>query len=310
MGHTFLVIVDAFSKWVEVFPVSSTSAEATITALRMAFAQHGLPDLIVSDNGPAFASEQYLDFLTCNGIRRMLVPPYHPASNGAAERVVQTVKNKLKKSGSGDFQTRISRFLFHYRTTPHEVTGRAPCELLTGRMFKTPLDVLRPSLQSSVLLKQLKQKLYTDKGCRRGPPLNPEENVFARNFRQGMPWVPARVVGATSQSSAQVCLEDGTLWHRHGDHLRSRPTDSPTTAATAEAETCQPAGAAVQLEPQVLNKSQSASAPGALFEPGETSVVASDSVSSTGVTPQPTSIGPPQLRRSTRTSRAVQRYSP
>ncbi|KAM7294562.1 uncharacterized protein ISCGN_024068 [Ixodes scapularis] len=171
---------------------------------------------------------------------------------------------------------------------------------------KTPFDVLRPNLQSLVLLKQLKQKLYTDKGCRRGPPLNPEENVFARNFRQGMPWVPARVVGATSQSSAQVYLEDGTPWHRHGDHLRFRPTDAPT-AATAVTETCQPVGAAVQLEPQGLNESESAGAPGALSKPGETSVGASDSVASTGVTPHPTGISPPQLHRSTRTRRAVQR---
>ncbi|XP_037502949.1 uncharacterized protein K02A2.6-like [Rhipicephalus sanguineus] len=166
LKHTFLVIVDAFSKWIEVFPVSSTSADATIFALRMAFAQHGLPDTIVSDNGPAFTSAQYLDFLTRNGIRRMLVPPYHPASNGAAEQAVQTVKNKLKKSGSGNFQTQLSRFLFHYRTTPRKVTGRPPCELLTGRAFKTPLDVLRPSLQMSVLLRQLKQKLYADRGSR------------------------------------------------------------------------------------------------------------------------------------------------
>ncbi|XP_064479921.1 uncharacterized protein K02A2.6-like [Ornithodoros turicata] len=92
LGHTFLVIVDAYSKWVEVFPVKSTSAESTIDVLRLVFAQHGLPDLIVSDNGPAFASAQYLDFLTRSGIRRMLVPPYHPASNGAAKRVVQLLK--------------------------------------------------------------------------------------------------------------------------------------------------------------------------------------------------------------------------
>nr|XP_037270564.1 uncharacterized protein K02A2.6-like [Rhipicephalus microplus] len=110
LGHTFLVIVDAFSKWIEVFPVSSTSAEATISALRIAFAQHGLPDVIVSDNGPAFTSAQYLEFLTRNGIRRMLVPPYHPASNGVAERVVQTVKNKRKKSSSGNFLTRSPDF--------------------------------------------------------------------------------------------------------------------------------------------------------------------------------------------------------
>nr|XP_037274948.1 uncharacterized protein K02A2.6-like [Rhipicephalus microplus] len=167
----------------------------------------------------------------------MLVLPYHPASNGAAERVVQTVKNKLKKSGSGNFQTQISRFLFHFRTTPHKVTGRPPCELLTGRMFKTPLDVLRPSLQASVFLKQLKQKLYADRGSRQAPSLQPGDDVYARNFRRGTLWMPASVVDVTS-SSASVCFEDGTLGNRHSDHLHLVQTEtlaSPPETANAAA---------------------------------------------------------------------------
>ncbi|XP_037509352.1 uncharacterized protein K02A2.6-like [Rhipicephalus sanguineus] len=196
----------------------------------MAFAQHGLPD-IIADNGPAFTSAQYLDFLTRNGIRRMLEPPYHPASNGAAERAVQTVKNKLKKSGSGNFQTQLSRFLFHYRTTPHEVKGRPLRELLTGRAFKTPLDVLRPSLQTSALLRQLKQKLYADRGSRQAPSLQQGDSVYARNFRQGAPWVRASVVDVTPPS-ARVILDDRSIWHRHGDHLRLAQTGSSATSET------------------------------------------------------------------------------
>lgn len=126
-----------------------------------------------------------MEFLTRNGIRRMLVPPYHPALNGAAECIVQTVRNKLKKSGSGYLQTQVARLLYHYRTTPHEVTERVPCELLMARMFRTPLDVLCPSLQSLVLFKQLKQKLYMDRGCQHSSPLNLEKSLFARNFCQG-----------------------------------------------------------------------------------------------------------------------------
>lgn len=79
-----MVIVDAFSNGILVFPVFSLSEEATVFASRIDFAQHGLPDLIVSDSGPAFTSVQYLQFLTRNGTRRMLVPLYHLASNGAA----------------------------------------------------------------------------------------------------------------------------------------------------------------------------------------------------------------------------------
>ncbi|KAL1419639.1 hypothetical protein MTO96_025209 [Rhipicephalus appendiculatus] len=193
-GHYFLVVVDAFSKWVAVLPVTTPSAGATIAALRQVFTAQGLPDIIVSDNGPTFASAEYLAWLTKNGIRRMMVPPYHPASNGAAERVVQTIKDKLKKSQAGDFRTQVARILFQYRTTPHDVTGRAPCELLLGRMVKTSLDILQPDLWSTALLKQLKQKLAADKGCRPGPLPEPGVPVFAGNFRSSPPWSAGEVV--------------------------------------------------------------------------------------------------------------------
>ncbi|XP_037505881.1 uncharacterized protein K02A2.6-like [Rhipicephalus sanguineus] len=319
LGHTFLVIVDAFSKWIEVFPVSSTSADATISALRMAFAQHGLPDIIVSDNGPAFTSAQYLDFLTRNGIRRMLVPPYHPASNGAAERAVQTVKNKLKKSRLGNFQTQLSRFLFHYRTTPHEVTGRPPCELLTGRAFKTPLDVLRPSLQTSVLVRQLKQKLYADRGSRPAPSLQPGDSVYARNFRQGAPWVRASVVDITPPS-ASVILDDRSIWHRHGDHLRLAQTGPPGTSETDALHRAS-AAAIPQWEQPPLRESTVPDMPEQeAVEPStsspergcaiNTDITASNSGVHVGSDSSVAAPCTPVLRRSNRSRKPVLRYSP
>ncbi|KAG8187992.1 hypothetical protein JTE90_009871 [Oedothorax gibbosus] len=79
-----------YSKWVEVFLMNKTTAEHTITKLRTLFSSYGLPELVVSDNGPQFACEEFSDFLKRNGIRQALIPPYHPASNGAAEKTVQT----------------------------------------------------------------------------------------------------------------------------------------------------------------------------------------------------------------------------
>ncbi|XP_064470186.1 uncharacterized protein K02A2.6-like [Ornithodoros turicata] len=149
--HYIFILVDAFSKWVEAEVVPSPSAEATISCLRSIFARHGLPDLVVSDNGPAFVSAKYTEFLKRNGVRKVLIPPYHPASNGAAERVVQTIKNKLKKASIGDFKTQLSRALFSYRTTPHEITGASPAELLCGRKLRTALDNLHPDMRTAVL---------------------------------------------------------------------------------------------------------------------------------------------------------------
>ncbi|XP_070385773.1 uncharacterized protein [Dermacentor albipictus] len=100
----------------------------------------------MSDNGLAFASTEYLAWLAKNGIRGMMVPPYHPASNDVAKRVVQTIKDNLKKSLTGNFQTQIARIPFQYRTMPHKVTGHGPCELLLDRIVNTPFDVLHSDL--------------------------------------------------------------------------------------------------------------------------------------------------------------------
>ncbi|XP_037275936.2 uncharacterized protein LOC119168647 [Rhipicephalus microplus] len=220
----FFIAVGAFSKWIEVFPVSTPSAEATISLMRCIFANQGLPDVVVSDNGPAFTSELYSTFLKKNGVRRMLVPPYHPASNGAAERAVQTVKNKLRKAGPGDIRTPIARMLLTYRSTPHKVTGCCPSELLLGRKLRAALDLLHPDLRTKVLQKQLKQKISCDQGTRPRVLGHPGDQVFERNFRPGPAWLPA-VVTETCTSSMDVLLEDERRLTRHLDHIRQAPEE-------------------------------------------------------------------------------------
>ena len=72
--------------------VPSTSAEATISKLRLIFSTFGLPDQFTSDNGTGFMSAEFRTFLSANGIRQILTSPYHPSSNRLAERAVQTFK--------------------------------------------------------------------------------------------------------------------------------------------------------------------------------------------------------------------------
>ena len=63
MGQLFLIVIDTYSKWIEVYPTSSTSAIATIKKLRQAFAVHGLPEMVFSDNGSGLASKNFADFM-------------------------------------------------------------------------------------------------------------------------------------------------------------------------------------------------------------------------------------------------------
>ena len=88
MGSMSLVVVDAHTKWLEVIPMTTTSAEKTIEVLRTLFASYGLPQKLVSDNGPQFTASSFEEFLSANGVQHLKSPPYHPATNGEAERFV------------------------------------------------------------------------------------------------------------------------------------------------------------------------------------------------------------------------------
>ncbi len=97
LENMFLVIIDAHSKWIEVFPTSGSTSVIVIEHLRTLFAQFGLLETIVSDNGSCFMSEEFSSFLLANGIKHIISAPYHPASNGLAERAVQIVKKGLEE---------------------------------------------------------------------------------------------------------------------------------------------------------------------------------------------------------------------
>ena len=81
-GNNILIVIDAHSKWIEAATTPSTSSAAVIEVLRSLFARFGLPETIVTDNGPGFMSSE---FLRRNGIKHTISAPYHSASNGLAE---------------------------------------------------------------------------------------------------------------------------------------------------------------------------------------------------------------------------------
>ena len=124
VGGFFLVVVDAKSKWLEVIPMSSTAAQATVDALRSLFAIHDLPEEIVSDNSPQFVAQEFKDFLRYNHVKQILSAPYYPASTGEAEGAVRTFKQAMKaaKNEPGTMSQKICSFLLSYRTTPQTAT--------------------------------------------------------------------------------------------------------------------------------------------------------------------------------------------
>ena len=221
MGKMFLVIIDAHSKWMEVHKTASSSAAATISLLRTTFATLGLPEVVVSDNAANFTSDEFAEFLKRNGVRHVRTPPYHPASNGLAERAVQTFKEGMRKLKDGSIDTKLARFLFKYRMTPQSSTGISPAELMFGRRLRTQFDSLHPDLNKKALHAQLRQAKGHDN---RAKPreFRVGELVYARNYGQGPMWVPGEVVEQHGATLYTVLLTDGRRVRKHTDQLMTR----------------------------------------------------------------------------------------
>ncbi|XP_037930064.1 uncharacterized protein K02A2.6-like [Teleopsis dalmanni] len=150
--------------------------------MREIFATHGIPDTIVSDNRRTFVSEEFEKYLKLSGIKHIRTAPYHPSSNGQAERFVQTIKNHLKKMQSSDINKNLANILLHLRTTPNANSNSSPAEILMGRKLKTLLDHLHPSDDNT------QKQLNSDEYSKQIKPVRSfqcSESVWYRNFGRG-----------------------------------------------------------------------------------------------------------------------------
>ncbi|XP_013927715.1 PREDICTED: uncharacterized protein K02A2.6-like [Thamnophis sirtalis] len=187
---------------------------------------HGLPDVIVSDNGPQFTSTTFQEFLAEQGIRHAATAPYHPASNGRAERAVRSAKEALGRMDQGDWQERVAAYLLSQHSTPCPTTNKSPAELLMGRRLRTPLDRLHPLYAGD---------LPSNLGALPSHTFKLGDPVWARSFSGDPRWVPATITALTGPCSFRAGLADGTQWRRHLDQLRRRlpaEADGPSLSDT------------------------------------------------------------------------------
>ena len=95
-GHTYLIVVDYCSRWIEAVRLKQTTSVAITEHCKSIFAIFGIPEIVLSDNGPQFNSREFLKFSQDYTFTHLTSSPYHPQGNGEAERAVQTVKNLLR----------------------------------------------------------------------------------------------------------------------------------------------------------------------------------------------------------------------
>ena len=251
LGRNWLVLVDAYSKYPCIHPTTSTSSKSTTAILEQEFAHFGYPHTLVTDNATTFMSQEFQAWCKQRGIVHLTGAPYHPATNGAAERLIQSFKQALRKSSLPPKEA-LQEFLMQYRRIPF-ASGLSPSELLNGRRIRTKIDTLVPSIPH---LLQGRQSRQTSKYS------NTEDSEVVskveHHYSLGDPcyalyfgprrdrdprWVPAIVTKVHGTRSVNVrVIPRGPTWRRHLDQLRPRygsdqdddPCEIPTSVLSTE----------------------------------------------------------------------------
>ena len=196
-----------------------------------------------------------------SGIKHIKVTPYHPASNGVAERTVRVFKEGFEKMGEGSIQTKLSQFVLSYRTTPHSTTGVPAAELLMKRKLHTQLDRLYPNVADRVRSKQAKQKAAHDYHAKERT-LDEGQAEHVKDFRYKKTWMPGTVVDKTGPVSARIQLDDGSVIRRHQDHVRVRGSEPAADTVASEV---------LQATPMAISIPVPTSEPDAFSQPNTSS---------------------------------------
>lgn len=221
----YLVIVDALSNWPEIYRMTSTTTGKTIEKLQETFARQGLPDTLVSDNGPQFKSEEFESFCKQHGIEHLTSAPYHPQSNGRAERFVDLLKTGLKKlEREGNVEFALQKFLFCYRRTPSpSLGGKSPFEIMTGRSMKTRIDLVMPSDKNTTSKNTKMEQQFNDhhgaiwKTFEVGDEVYVKQHEGINKFR----WTPGTIIGRLGSVNYSVWIESRKI-QAHANQLKMR----------------------------------------------------------------------------------------
>ena len=176
-------------------------------------------------------------FLLQNGIKHIKSAPYHPASNGEAERAVRMFKTTMKKL-KGTLNQRLVTFLLYYRSTPHSTTQKTPAELFLGRRLRTRLDCLKPDMERAIAMTASRYVSGVPCTFKQG------DQVLVRDYHARQEkWLPG-VVQYENRPVTYGVNVNGSIWKRHVDQLKQQCSPKPGMAQIDS-------GASQEVEQQV-----------------------------------------------------------
>ncbi|CAI9716165.1 Tf2-6 poly [Octopus vulgaris] len=187
------------------------------------FAQFGYPYTIMSDNATCFTSEEFQNYCKERSIIHLTRASYHPSTNGAAEHLIQTFQQALRKCSKIPKEPLLA-FSMQFRRTP-TTSGYSPSELLKSCQLCTKIDILLPSpvhLAQSKLKRTTKRDvLKTSNQFQVGDPCY--ALYFGPKKNQDLRWVPAIAVKKQGTRTFHVqVMPRGPIWRLHLEQLQLR----------------------------------------------------------------------------------------
>jgi transposase InsO family protein len=185
-GKDYLLVVDYYTNYPEISLLPDTTSSTVIKHAKSIFARHGIPRVVISDNGPQYSSKEFQEFAKKWEFQHITSSPYHPEANGKAERTVQTIKSLMKKASRDEEDPYLA--LMNFRACPGPDGSPAPATMLMNRKLRTRLPRLKQEtlhLKKSVLEKQQKQKQYYDVKTKSLRPLAEGSTV---RIQRGKSW--------------------------------------------------------------------------------------------------------------------------
>lgn len=223
-GNTdYLVLIDYYSKWIELKKIKNKTAPYISKKLKSIFSRYGIPKILMADNMP-FDSYEFKNFAKLWNFKIVTSSPEYAQSNGLAEKAVHIAKQILRKCLKDQKEVEIA--LLEYRSTPVGSLGVTPSELMMSRLLRTKLPVaeinLKPKVQD-IRDRQIKTQAgykawYDKRANRKEIELIKGQAVM---IKRKWGWVPGVVVKkADTPRSYLIKQENGRIIRRNLYHLR------------------------------------------------------------------------------------------
>jgi hypothetical protein len=140
-----VVAIDYFSKWIEARALSVTTTKHIKAFIKeQILCRYGVPRVLISDNGPQFASDEMRMFTLEHGIQHRFGSVHHAQTNGQVESANKIVLDGLKRrlyAAKGSWVDQLDSVLWATRTTPKRSTGETPFGMVYGSEAVSPTEI-------------------------------------------------------------------------------------------------------------------------------------------------------------------------